>query len=1061
MIRNVRVALVGLSLTALWGCGASVDGGSGGSVTQGSDLAATVSLDQSSAAPGTNLSMTAEVTNSGTDPSGDAQLQITTDGWPVVATAELGQVQFSCVVEGGGSCDNIRYDDGVFIADLNLDRNATATFSGRLPLFYLSDSTASSVNVEACAVSGGAGPADTDDGNNCDSAEASVSAAQDLVEFADEVLYWAMTDRFFNGDPSNDNGNGDRLGDTADLSNPRGWHGGDFAGLKAKIEEGYFQAMGFTAIWISPVVYQIPAIDNGDFPGYHGYWLENYDDAEPHFGSWEELNDLVATAHANGLKIMIDLVVNHAGYGAQLVGTEPDWFRTGGECGSVDERITQCLAGLPDTRQEDDEARQWALEGARNVLLQSGADGFRIDTYKHVNEDFWYDFFAPGGPGDRSSIWSIGEYFDPSSTRMAEALDRDGSPSVFDFPLYDSVNAVLADRSSSTDAVATVFDNDVLFDDPRRLTTFVDNHDVPRFVTRAIDAGATTLEAEERLSMALGLIYASRGIPSVYYGTEIALQGGGDPDNRRDMIFPEDAAVLAKARPGLLQKTTCGVSGSGDPAEAYGAEIFVRGGFDGWADPPNAASRFANMGGNVYEAEFEVVAGSYEFKVASADWSTADFTADGAIALEASVALQPGSGLANTTIEIPTDGCYNFRLDVSDSGAPVLLVTETALDAPKTECGVTGSGDPTEAYGAEIFVRGSFDGWADPPNAASRFENMGGNLYEAEFETDAGSYDFKVASADWSTADFTGDGTIMLDVPVTLLPGTGLANTTIEIPAAGCYNFGLDVTDPGAPILVVGEVEIDGGQPPAGEVDLVERLTLLAQARAAYPALRGGGTEVLYSPASACSPQDTGNDPTEAFGVEMFARGNFNGWAEPPPAGAAFANVGGDVYEARVNLGVGDQRYKVASAEYTSQWALIESSDGNTPLDTEVTMANADGIGTEGQIAVEEAGCYAWTMDASDTSAPTLTVSLAFAGFGADLLAFQRTMDGEASVVTLVNNDDEAVDLASLDGGGIPVNGLAAGPAVEVTGAETDLEVVGGRLIGTVPPRTTYLVSDQ
>jgi hypothetical protein len=244
-------------------------------------------------------------------------------------------------------------------------------------------------------------------------------------------------------------------------------------------------------------------------------------------------------------------------------------------------------------------------------------------------------------------------------------------------------------------------------------------------------------------------------------------------------------------------------------------------------------------------------------------------------------------------------------------------------------------------------------------------------------------------------------------------------------------------------------------------VDLVERLTLLAQARAAYPALRGGSTEVLYSPASACAPQDTGNDPTEAFGVEMFARGNFNGWADPPPDGAAFANLGGDLYEARVNLGVGDQRYKVASADYSSQWALIETDDGNTPLDTEVTMADADGIGTEGQLAIEEAGCYAWTMDASDTSAPTLTVSLAFAGFGADLLAFQRTMDGEASVVTLVNNDDEPVDLASLDGGGIPVDGLAAGAAVEVTGAETDLEVVGGRLIGTVPPRTTYLVSDQ
>jgi VCBS repeat-containing protein len=1053
---------MGLALIMLWGCGASVDGG-GGRVFEGSDLATTVSLDQNSAQAGTNVVMTAEITNSGTDSSGAGSASLTLDGWPLLITAEFDQVQFLCAVDGGGSCDNARLEDGVVRADLSLDAGATATLTGRLPVVYSADSDDDTASLELCADVDPNGAEDTNPDNNCASAEVSVSAGQEIIEFRDEVIYWAMTDRFFNGDPANDNGNGDREGDTADPDNPRGWHGGDFAGIKAKIEEGYFQAMGFTAIWISPVVYQVPAIDSGDFASYHGYWLENYDDPEPHFGSWQELNDLVATAHANDLKILIDLVVNHAGYNAQLVDTEPDWFRTGPECGTNEERITQCLSGLPDTRQEVEAARQWALDGARNILLQSGADGFRIDTYKHVNEDFWYDFYAPGGPGDRSTVWSIGEYFDSSSERMAEALDRDGSPSVFDFPLYGAITSALATRSQGADAIANVFENDTVYEDPTRLTTFVDNHDVVRFMTQAIDAGATETEAEERLNMALGLMYASRGVPSVYYGTEIAMQGAEDPDNRRTMVFPENQAAVAKTRSGFFRKATCGVTGSGDPAEAYGAGFFIRGSFDGWADPPNDTTAFANLGGNDYQAEFEVVAGTYDFKVASADWSTVDFTADGAIALDAATTLLPGSGLANTTIEITDDGCYNFQLDVTDPDAPVLTVTQVAIDGPKTECGVTGTGDPAEAYGAEFFIRGSFDGWADPPSEETAFANMGNNIYEAEFETVAGSYDFKMASADWSTVDFTADGAIALDQSVTLLPGSGLANTTIEIPEDGCYNFQSDVTETGAPTLVVTVVEIDDGggtEPPPEEsdVDLVERLTRLAAARADYPALRRGSQEVAYSPASACEPEETGNDPAEAFGVEMFARGSFNGWADPPPPGDAFANLGGGVYEARVQLAEGEQAYKVASADWSSQWSY---QDGTTALEEEVVMANADGEDTNGALTIDEAGCYTWTMDASDTSAPTLTVSQLFAGTGTDVVAIQRDMDGEASVVAVTNNEDEDVDLSTLPGGGIPVDGLAGGAVVEITGAETDLSVAGGVLTGTVPARTTYLVSDQ
>lgn len=155
MLRTARTALIGVTLIALWGCGASVDGGSG-SIKEGPDLGTTLTVNQSSAAPGTNLVLTAEIRNGGTDATSGGTLELITDGWPVVQTAELGEVQFSCVVDGGGSCDNIRVieNTNIVAADLALDPGATATFAGRLPLFYLSDSDASSVSIEVCAVDG-------------------------------------------------------------------------------------------------------------------------------------------------------------------------------------------------------------------------------------------------------------------------------------------------------------------------------------------------------------------------------------------------------------------------------------------------------------------------------------------------------------------------------------------------------------------------------------------------------------------------------------------------------------------------------------------------------------------------------------------------------------------------------------------------------------------------------------------------------------------------------------------------------------------------------------------
>ncbi|KEF34368.1 alpha-amylase [Deinococcus sp. RL] len=384
------------------------------------------------------------------------------------------------------------------------------------------------------------------------------------TDWRDDAIYFAMTDRFQNGNPANDNGPNRNAGDRADRTNPLAWHGGDFAGLKAKIEEGYFKRMGFTAIWISPVVLQVPAIETGSgphrgrpFAGYHGYWAEDFFRVDPHFGTLEDYKDLVQTAHRHGLKIVQDIVVNHAGYGAKLVAEKPDWFRTGAQCGQDD--VTQCLAGLPDFRQEVPEVTRYLNDFVRYWQRETGIDGLRIDTMKHVPDSYWRQFFAAGGAGDPRRLWSVGEVFDGNPARLAHFMNELGAPSVFDFALYFAIKDQLSSADGDLGRVADVFAQDGVYRDPTRLTTFVDNHDVRRFVSEVTERGGTAAQAAERLDLALSLIYTSRGTPSVYQGTEIAQPGLGDPydhpagqGNREDMNFAALAGSTLDERLGAL-----------------------------------------------------------------------------------------------------------------------------------------------------------------------------------------------------------------------------------------------------------------------------------------------------------------------------------------------------------------------------------------------------------------------------------------------------------------------------------------------------------------------------
>jgi glycosidase len=1027
MRRSALGLVLGCTMALLVGCGASVDGGSDVFVNE-ADLRASVQ-GPPSATPGTNGEWRFVIENVGPQPVTEVPVTAMLNLPAPAGAGLLGEDAFSwtCVATSG-SCANAS-GRGAIQTRVSLASGGRATIRVRAPVSFKAMTgagIAASVQVEADA----RWP-DPNAANNSASASTPVGTAPPLADFADEVIYWALTDRFANGNPANDNGLGDRRGDAADPANPIGWQGGDFAGIRQKIEEGYFQGMGFTAIWISPVVLQVPALSNGN-AAYHGYWPENWSLIEPHFGTLADLRALTAAAHAAGLKIIMDVVINHVGFDAALIPARPDWVRTGSECGTDDE--TLCLAGLPDLVQENPEVEAFLLDTVASLLSTTGVDAIRWDAMKHVNRDFWTAVFAPGAAADRGEVWSVGEVFSSSPEQIAFYLDSVGSPSLFDFPLADALRASLTGLGF-TSRIADVLSADGVYQDPGRLTTFLDNHDVRRWISLAItDGGKPRSEALERLDMALSFLYANRGIPSVYYGTEIGMEGLGDPFSFRAGDSNREAMDFAAAGDPTL--TTCVIEDQGlDNAAAFGKDFFVRGGFNDWGNPIRPESKLINLGDGQYAAAFEIGAGNFEFKVAAEDWS-AERTAGVTVELDTPVTIGPSGG--NIKFNPSQDGCYRFGLDVSASTeTPTLTVSRLNTAAPLVrrlaalasarqeyaalrrgtqevlydfgqQCRI-GDSPPPDPFGGQLFMRGGFNDWGVNPEAG--FIRTGESVYEAEFQVAAGEYGYKIATAGWgSERAVLGEDTVPGVGPQALVdPGPGGPNGNLAIPAAGCYNFRLDAAN-------------------------LSALTL----------------EVTAGTGDTCGVQPS--DPAEiAFGRRMFVRGSFSDWTDPPAPSDAFASTGVNRLEALVALPAGTHAYKIASADWSVERAVIG-------VPTLLNASQLVGIPSgNGSISISNPGCYRWTLDTTDPQVAMLVVSPE--SVGGDVFAMRRDLDGAASVILVLNNGDSPADLAAL--GGIEAAGFTDGSVTELTGRAHGLSFAGGRLIGTVPARTAYVVSDR
>lgn len=455
--------------------------------------------------------------------------------------------------------------------------------------------------------------------------------AEDDRRVEDEVIYFVMPDRFYNADPSNDTGgiDGGPLQHGFDPTHKGFYHGGDLKGVRKKLD--YIQGLGVTAIWLTPVFVNKPVQGppNDLSAGYHGYWITDFTDIDPHLGTREDFGRLVDEAHARGIKVIMDIVTNHTAdvihyqechdYNAEAkvywstcsyrsIADYP-WTTIGGPDGQpinegflgdapehqTDENFARLtspnyaytpfvpehdrdikvpawlndvryyhnrgnsewhgesslygdFSGLDDLFTGHPRVVEGMIEIYRQWISDFRVDGFRVDTTKHVNDEFWLQF-NPAILGHAADLgiedfYLFGEAYHLEPAELARYTTEVAYPAVLDFAFRTVAQSVIA-HGAAPDKLAELFAQDHLYGgDPRGALiqpTFIGNHDDGRIGRELLlgygeDADDDWLVARAVLGHAL-MIFA-RGVPVIYYGDEQGFTGhGGDQDARQNM-FP-------------------------------------------------------------------------------------------------------------------------------------------------------------------------------------------------------------------------------------------------------------------------------------------------------------------------------------------------------------------------------------------------------------------------------------------------------------------------------------------------------------------------------------------
>lgn len=368
-----------------------------------------------------------------------------------------------------------------------------------------------------------------------------------------DLVYLVFPDRFANGDPSNDNVAG--LKDSpVDRKGLKSRHGGDLRGISDHLD--YFVELGTTALWINPVLE-----NDQHYESYHGYAATDLYKIDPRFGTNEQYRELVKKCHKNNIKIIWDIVYNHWGNENWMFRDLPDsswvhWFpeftRTSYRAevlmdpyaSDIDKKIMTDAwfdKHMPDLNQQNESLSKYLIQNSIWWIEYAGIDAFRIDTYAYPDQLFmkklnemvrkeYPDFVLFG------ETWVQGT---PVQAWFTEEISFNRSYSsslhgVTDFQLYYAINKGLTEKFGWEEGfrrIELTLAHDVVYKHPEMLVTFLDNHDLSRFFSMMN-------ENIDNYKMGLAMLYTLRGIPSIYYGTEILMKNYADPDAKVREDFP-------------------------------------------------------------------------------------------------------------------------------------------------------------------------------------------------------------------------------------------------------------------------------------------------------------------------------------------------------------------------------------------------------------------------------------------------------------------------------------------------------------------------------------------